>query len=126
MSEPSIRMLVIALMVGVIVVAAALAGRTRRARPVNTTREDLPPGVHLFTSATCATCTEARNVIASVYGEAFTETRHEDDPQSFGHHGITRVPTAILVSSNNRAVVFEGVPRRRHLAAVAPASKTSR
>ncbi len=126
MSEPSVRILVIVLMVGVIVMAAAVSARTRRARPINTTREDLPPGVHLFTSATCATCAEARKVIASVYGDAFTETRHEDDPQSFGHHGITRVPTAILVSPDNRAVVFEGVPRRRHLAAVSPASKTRR
>ena len=126
MSETVIRILVIVGILAIVLVAAAFAGRSRRARPQRTTREDLPAGVHLFTSATCATCTEARAVISSVYGESFTEIRHEDDPQSFGHHGIARVPTAIVVLADRTALVFEGVPRRRYLQAVAPASIASR
>ena len=126
MTETGIRIVVIVAIVGVIVAAAAVAGRVRRARPIDTTREDLPPGVHLFTSATCTTCMEARKVVASVYGDSFTETRHEDDPQSFGHHGIVRVPTAIVVFADSSALVFEGVPRRRHLPVIPPASIASR
>ena len=126
MSETGIRILVIVSILAVVLVAAAVAGRSRRARPQRTIRDDLPPGVHLFTSATCATCTEARAVISSVYGESFTEIRHEDDPQSFGHHGIERVPTAIVVLADRSALVFEGVPRRRHLQAVPPASIANR
>lgn len=126
MSETGIRILVIVSILTVVLVAAAFAGRSRRARPQRTTRDDLPPGVHLFTSATCATCTEARVVITSVYGESFTEIRHEDDPQSFGHHGIERVPTAIIVLADRSALVFEGVPRRRHLQAIPPASIANR
>jgi hypothetical protein len=126
MSEPGIRLVVIVAIVGVVLMAAALAGRTRRALPQRTKRDDLPPGVHLFTSTTCATCTEARTVIASVYGDSFSETRHEDDPQSFGHHRITRVPTAIVVLADRNALVFEGVPRKRHLPVVPPASIASR
>lgn len=126
MSETGVRLLVVVIVVGIVVVAAAIAARTRRARPQKTTREDLPPGVHLFTSITCTTCQEARAVIASVYGDSFTETRHEDDPESFGRHGIGRVPTAIVVLADREAVVFEGVPRRRHLPVVPPATITSR
>lgn len=126
MSETVVRVLVIVGILAIVLVAAAVAGRSRRARPQRTTREDLPPGVHLFTSATCATCKEARAVIQSVYGDSFTEIRHEDDPQSFGHHGIARVPTAIVVLTDGSALVFEGVPRRRHLRAAAPASIASR
>jgi hypothetical protein len=126
MSETGIRILVIVGILAVVLVASVVAGRSRRARPQRTTRDDLPPGVHLFTSATCATCTEARAVIHSVYGESFTEIRHEDDPQSFGHHGIARVPTAIVVLADRTALVFEGVPRRRHLQAAAPASIANR
>ena len=122
MSETGIRLMVIVAIVGVVLMAAAIAGRARKARPLRTTRDDLPPGVHLFTSTTCATCTEARAVIASVYGDSFSETRHEEDPQSFGRHGIARVPTAIVVLADRSALVFEGVPRKRHLPVVPPAS----
>ena len=122
MSDTAIRLAVIVAIVGVVLIAAAFAGRDRRARPQRSSREDLPPGVHLFTSTTCATCTEARAVIASVYGDAFSETRHEQDPQSFGRHGIVRVPTAVVVVAAGNALVFEGVPRKRHLPVVPPAS----
>jgi hypothetical protein len=122
MSDTAIRLMVIALIVGVVLMAAAVSGRARKARPQRSTREDLSPGVHLFTSTTCATCTEARAVIASVYGDSFSETRHEEDPQSFGRHGIARVPTAIVVLADRTALVFEGVPRKRHLPVVPPAS----
>lgn len=121
MSDTGIRLAVIVVIVVIVLMAAAVAGRARKARPQRSTRDDLPPGVHLFTSTTCATCNEARSVIASVYGSSFSETRHEEDPESFGRHGIARVPTAIVVSADHSAVVFEGVPRRRHLPVVPPA-----
>ena len=115
MTDFEFRIAVIAVILIMVGIAAALAGRSRRARPLRTIREDLPPGVHLFTSSTCATCTEARSVITSTYGDGFTEIRHEDDPQSFGRHGIARVPTAIVVGVDGTALVFEGVPARQHL-----------
>ncbi|HKY48927.1 MAG TPA: hypothetical protein VJQ79_13195 [Acidimicrobiia bacterium] len=122
MSDTGIRLAVIGVIVVIVLMAAAVAGRARKARPRRSTRDDLPPGVHLFTSTTCATCTEARAVITSVYGSSFSETRHEEDPQSFGRHGIARVPTAIVVLADRHALVFEGVPRKRHLPVVPPAS----
>ena len=124
MTDFGFRMAVIAMILIVIGVAAAIAGRSRRARPLRTIREDLPPGVHLFTSSTCATCTQARSVISSTYGEGFTEIRHEDDPVSFGRHGIARVPTAIVVAMDGTALVFEGVPAKRHLPPSPPASSS--
>jgi len=117
MSEIGVRMAVIGVIVLAVAGAAYAAGRTRRARPLHSTRENLPPGVHLFTSSTCATCTEARRVIATAYGDTFTEIRHEDDPQSFARHGITNVPTAVVVFGDGTAMVFEGVPLKRHLPA---------
>ena len=115
MTEAGLRVLVVLLIVALAAGAAVRAGRTKRARPIVTARADLPPGVHLFTSATCGTCAEARQVIIAAYGGAFTEVRHEDDPQSFGHHGISRVPTAVVVFAEGKALVFEGVPRARDL-----------
>lgn len=115
MSEAGIRVAVVAVILLLAGLAALAANRAQRARPINTTRDDLPPGVHLFTSATCGACTEARSVITSAYGDAFTETHFEDEPQSFGRHRIARVPTVIVVFSDRTAMVFEGVPRKRHL-----------
>ena len=115
MTDVGVRLAVIVVILFAVGVAAASTRRTRWARPVRTTRDDLPPGVHLFTSTTCATCDDARKVIASAYVSGFTEIRHEEDPQSFADHGIARVPTAIVVGQDRTAVVFEGVPRRRQL-----------
>lgn len=115
LSDPGIRVLVIAGVLLVVAIAAWSAGRNRKVRPLRAIRDDLPPGVHLFTSSTCAACAEARKVIVSVYGSDFTEIRHEDDPSAFGHHRIARAPTTIVVFGENRALMFEGVPRRRQL-----------
>ena len=115
MNEPGVRIAVVLAVIAIAGLAAAMAGRTQRARPIMTIRTDLLPGVHLFTSSTCSTCAEARRVIASTYGTDFKEIRHEDDPVSFGRHGITRVPTAIVALPGGEARVFEGVPRRRDL-----------
>ena len=121
MSETGVRIAVVAVILLLGGLAAVAANRTQRARPVHTTRDDLPPGVHLFTSATCGTCIEARAIITSAYGDSFTETHFEDDPQSFGRHQIARVPTAIIVLSDHTAMVFEGVPRQRDLPGIGPA-----
>jgi hypothetical protein len=115
MTDTSIRLAVVLSIVVIAGMAAVMAGRAKRARPVITTRTDLAPGVHLFTSSTCRTCKEARRVVASTYGNEFREIRHEEDPESFGRHGITRVPTAIVMFLDGEATVFEGVPRKRDL-----------
>ena len=120
MTDVWFRIAVIAVTLLAIAAAAASAGRSRGARPLRTTRDDLSPGVHLFTSRTCSTCDQARKVIAAAYQDAFTEIRHDEHPQSFGIHGITRVPTAIVVQVDRTALVFEGIPRRRQLPPAPP------
>jgi len=118
MSEIGVRILVVVLILVVVGIAALVSGRSPRATRSMAVRDDLPPGVHLFTSSTCAACREARKVIASRYGNAFAEIRHEDNPESFLHHNISRAPTTIVVRTDGTAVVLEGVPRRRHLPAL--------
>jgi hypothetical protein len=120
MSETTVRVAVILAILLLGGLAAVTANRSKRARPVHTPRDDLPPGVHLFSSGTCRTCSEARSVVASAYGDSFTEIRFEDDSQSFGRHRIARVPTTIVVLPDRTAVVFEGVPRRRNLVGIGP------
>lgn len=51
----------------------------------------------------------------SSLGDRVHEVRFEDHPGGFGAHQITKVPTLLIVREGGAAVLFEGVPRRRHL-----------
>ncbi|MGH8927566.1 MAG: hypothetical protein ACRDWH_04405 [Acidimicrobiia bacterium] len=115
MSELAVRLLAIAAVLAIVGVAAWTASRARRARPVEQVRTDLPIGVHLFTSSTCATCAEVRKLFDNVYGNAYTDWDFETDPPRFAEHGINRVPTAVIVGPGGKATVYEGVPRKRDL-----------
>ena len=114
MTEPVLRLLVLS---GVVVVVAGFWWLTRpdRAKPVSTHRPDMAPGAYFFSSETCGSCVPARKVIMSSLGDGVHEVRFEDHPSGFGTHQITKVPTLLIVREGGEAVVFEGVPRRRHL-----------
>jgi hypothetical protein len=51
----------------------------------------------------------------SSLGDRVHEIRFEDHPGGFGAHQITSVPTLLIVHEGGGALLFEGVPRRRHL-----------
>jgi hypothetical protein len=114
MTEPVLRLLVLA---GVVVMVAAFwwFARPDRAKPVATQRRDLAPGGYFFSSETCGSCVPARKVVMATLGDRVQEIRFEDHPDGFGTHQITRVPTLLIVREGGDAVLFEGVPRRRHL-----------
>ncbi len=114
MTEPVLRLLVLA---GVVAVVAAFWWQARpdRAEPVSTHRPDLAPGAYFFSSETCGSCVPARKVVMSSLGDRVHEIRFEDHPGGFGAHQITRVPTLLIVRPGGEALMFEGVPRRRHL-----------
>jgi hypothetical protein len=114
MTEPVLRLLVLA---GVVAVVAAFWWQTRpdRAKPVTTQRPDLAPGAYFFSSETCGSCVPARKAVRSSLGDRVHEIRFEDHPGGFGAHQITKVPTLLIVREGGEAVLFEGVPRRRHL-----------
>lgn len=114
MTEPVLRLLVL---VSVAAVVAAFWWRARpdRAKPVATQRPDLAPGAYFFSSETCGSCGPARKVVMSSLGDRVHEIRFEDHPGGFGAHQITSVPTLLIVHEGGGALLFEGVPRRRHL-----------
>lgn len=115
MSEPVLRVFLLAAVALAVVTVAWFGARRRMARPRQAVRLDLDPGTHLFSSSTCAECEIARSALQHVLGREFAEVRFEDDPVGFGLFGIAKVPTVIVVGKAGEAIVFEGVPRKKDL-----------
>jgi hypothetical protein len=116
--EEALRWIVVG--AGAVVVAGVAlwsrrAGDRSRVKAVPVSRDDLAAGVHFFSSGSCAPCTDARKVIDSVTGGAFAEIRFEDDPARFGGFRIARVPAVIVMGSDRRGLMWEGVPGRGDL-----------
>lgn len=119
MSEPVLRAFLLAAVALAVAAVAWFGSRRRMARPRRAMRLDLDPGIHLFSSSTCAECEIARSALKDVLGREFAEVRFEDDPVGFGRFGIAKVPTVIVVGKAGEAIIFEGVPRRKDLRRVA-------
>ncbi|MGH8925053.1 MAG: hypothetical protein ACRDWA_10510 [Acidimicrobiia bacterium] len=115
MSDLSWRIIIL----GVVAVAALFSiwrsSQSKRAKPVHVARSDLGPGVHFFSSETCATCLDTRRVLQSVYGDAFREVRFEDDPAGFGSFAVSSVPTIFVLGPDGNGIRLEGVPSPRQL-----------
>lgn len=115
MSDLSWRIMILALVAGAVVLAVWRFDRSKPVRPVRVSRPDLGAGVHFFSSATCATCIDARQALQAVYGGDFNEVRFEEDPTGFGAYGVGSVPTVFILDANGQGVRIEGVPSRRQL-----------
>jgi hypothetical protein len=118
MSDLSWRIVILALVAGAVVLAVWRFDRAKRVGPVRVTRADLGAGVHFFSSATCVSCLDARQVLQAVYGNDFSEVRFEDDPAGFGAYRVASVPTVFILGTGGQGVRFEGVPSRRQLQAL--------
>lgn len=115
MSDLSWRLIILALVAVAVVFAVWRFDRAKRVEPVRVSRTDLGAGVHFFSSATCATCIDTRQVLQAVYGDDFSEVRFEDDPAGFGAYGVASVPTVFILDTDGQGHRFEGVPSRRQL-----------
>ena len=115
MSDLAWRITILGLVVLVAAVSFWRSGRAPRGSAEPVSRPDLRVGVHLFSSATCVSCVDARRVLREAYGDGFTEIRFEDDPAGFGAYGIESVPTVFVIGTEGRGTRWEGVPPRRQL-----------
>jgi hypothetical protein len=115
MSDLSWRIIILGFMAAAVLLAIWQSGRAKRGAPTRVARPDLGPGVHFFSSETCATCIDARKILQSLYGDRFAEIRFEDDPVEFGAFGVRSVPTVFVLDADGSGIRIEGVPSRRQL-----------
>jgi hypothetical protein len=113
--EPVIRIGVVA----VLLAGSTLVGWWWSRRP-SSRRVSLPglgPGVVVFTSETCSACEMVAGSLDDRLGRSgYRRVRWEDDPATFDHHGIGRVPVVVVLEADGRGRLWEGVPPARVLA----------
>jgi hypothetical protein len=111
MSQSTIRLLIVGVVVLAIFAAGWRSSTTRRVRPRAVDPGHLSAGIYLFSSMSCETCRDARRVLDRSFAGRYQEIRFDDDPAGFGRHGIARVPAVLVVGAGGEATLFEGVPR---------------
>lgn len=113
MSDVTLRLVVVGGVLA-LVVATVLVLRLRDrapSRPLGTV--PLDPGIYLFTSATCADCHTARELLERSLGsQKVVEYAWESDPGIFETLSIDRVPCTVTVDDARRATLWIGQPDR--------------
>lgn len=113
MSDLTLRLLVLGGVVTLVVVTVLFSRRRDRApeRPLG--RVHLDPGVYLFTSAACADCHTARELLLKRFGRlGFIEYTWEAEPGVFETLSIDKVPCSVVVDDARRATLWIGQPDR--------------
>ena len=91
-----------------------LRSRDRRSPAIDA--RSLGPGVYFFSSATCASCSEARQTLEAVAGHrGFTEYAWETTPDVFTEVGVETVPATLVVYSSGKTELHTGTPRQIRL-----------
>jgi hypothetical protein len=109
MSDPLIRLLIV---VGVALVAGIVVMALRKRAAGGEVRLDqdlLGPGTYLFTSASCAGCSPARERLVGTVGSGgFREIAWESEPGVFEELAIAAVPAILIVDDAQRSTLYPG------------------
>lgn len=112
MDEPLARLAVVAAVASLALLGAWIWRRRPRSRRV--TLRGLGPGVVLFTSSTCSTCDEVRELVRRWSGpDGHREIGWESDPEAFERYAIARVPSVAVLDDRGEGHLWEGTPPRR-------------
>ena len=121
MSDPVVRILVVAVVVGIAVVVAWILRRfTNPPHPTVTVGEvGDRPGIVLFTSTTCPTCKEVIALLQEME-LPYREVTSDLEPQRFETWGVLAVPVTVVVDGESNVVAaMSGVPKRRAISRAA-------
>lgn len=103
--------LIVAALVVTVVIVVAVLRRFPRSSVRTIETPGLEPGVYLFTSGGCGTCTGARETLVS-RGVEFTELTWDDDPDVFQRLGMDAVPSVVVVTEGRGRWWRGSVPRQ--------------
>ncbi|HEX6299124.1 MAG TPA: hypothetical protein VF148_01505 [Acidimicrobiia bacterium] len=106
----------VALVTGALAIAGVIAlvrHRHVRAGVHTVNARSLDAGVYFFSSATCATCVQARAKLDSALGgKGYREFAWESEPDAFTQYGVDQVPAVMVVDDGGRGRVYPGQPDR--------------
>lgn len=112
---PLVSVVVVLALVLVVAAVARLAARWQKPPhpPVDLDGIGERPGVIVFTSTDCTTCSEAMRVVDEA-GTSVREITWELEPQLFDRYHIEAVPLVVVLDDQGRSLFFEtGVPNRK-------------
>ncbi len=114
MDEFVVRLVVAAAIAAAAAAAAVVSrrGRAWRRRPFESA--GLEPGIHLFSSESCGSCSRARSMIERAR-LSYSEHTYESEAPLFEKHGIALVPTVVWVPTGRPGWMAEGIPSERAL-----------
>lgn len=113
MSELTLRLVVVAGVLALVVAIVMFLRLRDRApsRPLG--KVTLDPGIYFFTSAACDDCHSARKQLLMALGpQGFVEYSWETDPGVFTTLSIDKVPCSVTVDEARRATLWIGQPDR--------------
>ena len=110
--EAAVRLVVVALVAGLVVGVARFRPRPRR-DALNLEGNLAGPGIFLFTATGCDSCDAARDLYARVLGSnGFTELAWEEHPDVFARLGVHEIPSGCALDAFGRQVgYFTQIPR---------------
>lgn len=110
--EILVRLVVVAIVAGLVVGVARFRPRPRRT-PLNVVGTLAGPGVFLFTATGCDSCDAAREIYVRVLGEdGFTELAWEEHPDTFSRLGVDEIPSGCALDAAGRQLgYFTQIPR---------------
>lgn len=109
---PLVSVIVVLILALVVVVAARLIARWQKPPhpPIDLDGIGDRPGVIVFTSTDCTTCSEAMRVVDDA-GRSVREVTWELEPQLFDRYHVEAVPLIAVLDDMGRSVYFgTGVP----------------
>jgi hypothetical protein len=115
--SPLLRILIAGAAVALVVAVARLASRWLKPIHPAIDLEGLGsrPGVILFTSTGCETCTAAGDVVDAA-DVGVRRVTWEGEPELFERYGIEAVPLVIVLGADGTTYLTEtGIPDSRHL-----------
>ncbi len=112
MSEDWDRVAIVVAVLATAGLGAHLLSRRSRTTPHHPPIDRaLPPGVYLFSSATCAGCEPARRAIVDRLGPSgFVEISWEEKPGWFAEFGVGAVPATLIMTEDGVPTVYPGHP----------------
>lgn len=112
-SDLTLRLVVVGVVVTSVVAIVLFLRLRDRAPSRSLGTVPLGPGIYLFTSASCADCHAAREILEGAFGsQRFVEYAWESDPGIFDALSIDKVPCTVTVDEAGRGTLWIGRPDR--------------
>ena len=113
MTEPTLRLLLVAVAAVLAVGVGVVSGRGAALRRRRLTDTGLEPGIYLFSSPTCTACETVHGVLDRVVPGRYVTVDWPQDEDRFTALAVDKVPTVVRVNPDGAGWKTQGVISER-------------